>query len=84
MSVVAAEKSLQVRRETQMFGCAVAELKSNIESSITFKVSGPVMCAMSMMSDAQEEMAHGMHERARQTINCAKWILAEYAMEKRD
>jgi hypothetical protein len=67
-------------REIAMYGCAIADFKESIEDSFTFKLSGPTMVAMSLMSDAQEEMAHGMTENARQTINRAKWILSEYVM----
>jgi hypothetical protein len=35
------------------------------------------------MSDAQEEMAYGNVESARQTINRAKWIIGEYMMKER-
>lgn len=68
-------------RETRMYGCTVADMKEIIGTSITMKFSGPAMCAMSLMSDAQEEMAHGMVENARQTINRAKWVLATYVMK---
>ena len=68
-------------RERGMYGCVIADFKESLEDSFTFKVSGPAMCAMSLMSDAQEEMSHGMVENARQTINRAKWILSEYVMD---
>ena len=65
-----------------MYGCTEADLRDSVENSITFKFSGAAMIAAGMMSDAQEEMAMGMTERARKTINCAKWILATYVMQK--
>ena len=68
-------------RDRAMYGCAIGDFKESLEDSFTFKVSGPAMCAMSLMSDAQEEMAHGMVENARQTLNRAKWILSEYCMD---
>lgn len=68
-------------REIGMFGVTRAELKEFVESSLTFEVSGPAMVAASMMSDAQEEIAHGMIEEARQTLNRAKWVLFKYAPE---
>ena len=64
-----------------MYGCQIAHFKESLEDSFTFKCSGPAMCAMSLMSDAQEEMSHGMVENARQTINRAKWVLSEYVMD---
>jgi hypothetical protein len=36
------------------------------------------MIAMSMLSDAQEEIERGMQERARQTVNRAKWVIHTY------
>lgn len=68
-------------RELRMYGCSIADFQESVEDSFTFRVSGPAMVAMSLMSDAQEEMAHGMTEAARQTINRAKWILSEYVMD---
>ena len=67
-------------RERAMYGCSIVDFKESLEDSFTFRVSGPAMCAMSLMSDAQEEMAYGMVENARQTLNRAKWILSEYVM----
>ena len=68
-------------RERSMYGCRITDFKDSIEDSFTFKVSGPTMIVMSLMSDAQEEMAHNMVENARQTINRAKWVLSEYCMD---
>jgi hypothetical protein len=76
-------QSVMTNRQIQMFGCTLEELKESVEDSITFKVAGPVMYAMSVMSDAQEMMVRNMTEQARQSINVAKWVLSEYAMEKR-
>jgi hypothetical protein len=81
MNVVKAKIEMKQDRERAMYGCSIADFKESIEDSFTFRVSGPAMCAMSLMSDAQEEMAHGMVENARQTINRAKWVLSEYCMD---
>jgi hypothetical protein len=70
--------------ETQvaMFGMTGADLKEMVESTITFKHSGPVMLAMGMLSDAQEELAFGHPDDARKTLNRAKFVLMEYCMDK--
>ena len=68
-------------REREMYGCLITDFKESIEESFTFKMTGPAMIAMSLMSDAQEEMMHGQTETARMTINRAKWILSEYIMK---
>lgn len=81
MNVVKAKLEMKQDRERSMYGCSMADFKESLEDSFTFKVSGPAMCAMSLMSDAQEEMAHGMMETARQTLNRAKWVLSEYVMD---
>ena len=81
MNVVKAKIEMKQDRERAMYGCSIADFKESMEDSFTFRVSGPAMCAMSLMSDAQEEMAHGMVENARMTINRAKWILSEYVMD---
>jgi hypothetical protein len=68
-------------RERLMYGATVAEMRESIGGSMTMKFAGPAMCVMSLMSDAQEEVAHGMAEQARQTLNRAKWTLSTYMMK---
>ena len=58
----------------QAYGCSEAELATAVEDAT--KIQSRQMTAMSMLSDAQEEIAMGMQERARQTINRAKWVIA--------
>jgi hypothetical protein len=72
---------LLAERQRKMYGFTVAEMTEHIGGSLTMKMAGPAMCVMSLMSDAQEEIAHGMAEQARQTINRAKWTLSTYMME---
>jgi uncharacterized protein YodC (DUF2158 family) len=69
--------------EKNMYGCSIADFRESMEDSITFKVSGPEMVVAGLMSDAQEELAHGMTEYALQTLNRAKWVLFEYCMKER-
>lgn len=76
-------RNMQQEREISMYGCTEAELRTSIESSITFKLSGPMMIAAGMMSDAQEMMAYEQPdfrtiEAQRQLLNRAKWVLFEY------
>jgi len=70
--------------QINMFDMTTAELKEMVETSPTFKVDGPAMLAMSMISDAQTEMSMGETEYARRTMNRAKWILVEYLKQPRD
>ena len=78
----------QQKREVRMFGVTVEGMRESIESSITFKFTGPAMVAMSILSDAQEminteygEVDYMRAEDARQAINRAKWILTTYVMK---
>ena len=83
--------NIKRERERSMYGCTEAELRESVESSITFKFTGPAMVVASMLSDCQEIMAHGPHdsdtlaniqEDQRQLLNRAKWVLFEYASPK--
>ena len=81
----------QETREVRMYGITEAAMRENVESSITFKFSGPAMVAASLLSDAQEMMAYGpydsdtlanIQEDQRQLLNRAKFILFTYIMDK--
>ena len=79
----------QEKREVRMYGVTVAGMRESVESSITFKFSGPAMIAASLMSDAQEmvnteygEVDYMRAEDARQCLNRAKWVLFEYVMKQ--
>ena len=81
--------SEQQKREVRMYGCTEAQMREAVESSITYRFSGPAMMAASLMSDAQElinteygEVDFNRAEDARQTLNRAKWILFTYVMDK--
>ena len=68
----------QTNRNVSMYG--FADIDSYIESvkeSITYKFTGGNMVVSGLMSDAQELMAHGDTERARQSLNIAKTIMFE-------
>jgi uncharacterized protein YodC (DUF2158 family) len=75
-------------REVGMYGCTEAQMREAVESSITFKMTGPAMIVASMMSDAQEmvnteygEVDFNRAEDARQQLNRAKWVLFTYIMD---
>ena len=76
-------------REVSMYGCTEAQMREAVESSITFKLSGPAMVVASMMSDAQEmtnteygEVDFNRAEDARQQLNRAKWVLFTDIMDR--
>ncbi len=80
------------KRDVRMYGCTEAQIRESVESSITFKLSGPAMIVAGMMSDAQEMVAYGPYdsdtlanimEDQRQLLNRAKFIMFEYMMKER-
>jgi len=78
----------QEKRQVSMYGVTEAGMRESIESSITFKLSGPMMIVAGMMSDAQEMMAYEQPdfntiEDQRQLLNRAKWVLFEYMDKSR-
>ena len=75
------EMTEQEVRQVRMFGCTEQQMREAVEQSLTFRFSGAAMYAMSLMSDAQEEILRDMNEDARQTLNRAKWILSTYCMD---
>ena len=79
----------QEKREVRMYGVTVAGMRESVESSITFKLSGPAMMVAGLMSDAQEmvnteygDIDYMRAEDARQCLNRAKWFLFEYVMKR--
>lgn len=83
-----AEMTEQQKREIRMYGCTEAEMREAVKESMTFRFSGPAMYAASLMSDCQEMLEHGgddsmVREDVRQALNRAKWILFEYAVERK-
>lgn len=91
MSTLYAQMTEQQKREVRMYGCTEAEMREAVEESITFRFSGPAMYAASLMSDCQEMLSSDnggsydfmVVEDVRQTLNRAKWILFEYAMDSK-
>jgi hypothetical protein len=81
------------KRQVRMYGVTEAGMRQAVESSFTFRVSGPAMMAASLMSDCQEMVSYGPYdsdtlanilEDQRQTLNRAKWILFEYVMKNEE
>jgi hypothetical protein len=79
------------RREIRMYGTTVDQMRESIESTPTFKFSGPAMIVAGMMSDAQEMVAYGPYdgdtlanimEDQRQLLNRAKFVLMTYIMDR--
>ena len=79
----------QEKRQVGMYGCTESEMREAVESSSTFRFSGPAMVVASMMSDAQEIMAYEQPdfntiEDQRQLLNRAKFVLFEYILDRKN
>ena len=69
--------------DLQCYGMSEGTLRNVIEHDPITKLTGDyTMLMASFMSNAQEEIEHGMTEQARQTLNCAKFILFNYVMKE--
>ena len=62
-------------KQIQMYGCDFQAFKENVKESITYQLSGGVMVLTGLLSDAQELMAMGDTETARQYLNRAKALM---------
>ena len=87
MTAVYEALTAQEKREVGMYGCTEAQMREAVESSSTFKFSGPAMVVAGMMSDAQEMMAYeqpdfNIIEDQRQLLNRAKFVLFTYIMDR--
>ena len=72
--------------ETKCYGMSTEDIREQYMNSITARLSGLEMVAMSVLSDAQELMTFGhaqATDQARKNINIAKFILSEM-MEARE
>ena len=66
--------------EKNVFGVSIADIREYFLSSVTGRVSGPGMVAISVLSDAQHVLEHGDAEQARKYMNIAKYIISEELM----
>ena len=56
-------------------GCDIVEFEKSVRESSSYRLGGKEMVVASLMSDAQEEISMGLVDKARQTLNRAKYIL---------
>ena len=68
-------KEIEMNNEIKMYGCMIDDFIDSVEDSITYKTAGPLMVVAGLMSDAQEMMAFGDVESARQYLNKAKALI---------
>jgi len=61
----------------EMYGCSLHDLINTYDDARRPCMGGTTMLAMSILSDAQELIASGDANTARQYINRAKWIIKQ-------
>ena len=65
--------------DKMMYGCDIEAFKESVKQSFTYKAIGGYMVIASLLSDAQEQLAHGDDFGARQTLNKAKALIFDMA-----
>ena len=65
--------------DKMMYGCDIEAFKESVKDSFTYKATGGYMVVASLLSDAQEQLAHGDDFGARQTLNKAKALIFDMA-----
>ena len=67
----------KVQQQLDMYGMLASEIDDEMRSANEPLMGGLPMMVMSILSNVQEEIAIGYHERARQNINICKYILSD-------
>ena len=65
------------QQQMNMFGCLLSDLDADIQECKDDLVYSLTGFAMSVLSDAQEQMAMGLYDKSRQYINIAKYIIKQ-------
>lgn len=65
--------------DKMLYGCDIEAFKESVKESFTYKHQGGYMVVASLLSDAQEQLAHGQDFGARQTLNKAKALIFDMA-----
>jgi len=65
--------------DKMMYGCDIEAFKESVKDSFTYRTTGGYMIIASLLSDAQEQLAHGDDFGARQTLNKAKALIFDMA-----
>lgn len=69
---------LDTEKQMNLYGCLSEELDEMIADELMPLMGGPYMLAMSILSDAQERIAIGHGDIARQYINRAKYVILRW------
>ena len=65
------------KQEMEMFGCLLEDLYLDVMEAYADPNYSVVGFAMSVLSNAQEEIERGLDNKARQSINIAKYIIKQ-------
>lgn len=68
---------LSAAQQRAMFGCTLEEFKASVHLYDLDKPGDALMVSMSLQSDAQELLAMGELEQARQRLNLSKYFVGE-------
>lgn len=74
-------KQEQLDWELQCYGVYITTMQAGFTDNITVKLSGYPMVVAGLLSDAQECIEHELYEKARQTLNQAKWVLFNFVVK---
>lgn len=64
-------------QQIKCFGATKAAIEAGFEEAF----GHPMMKIMGLMSNAQEEMEFGMYEKARQSLNVAKYFISKHGFK---
>lgn len=67
----------KIQQQLDMYGMLASEIDDEMRDANEPLMGGLPMMVMSILSNVQEEIAIGYHERARQNINVCKYILSD-------
>jgi hypothetical protein len=71
--------------EIAMFGSTISNIESSAKNSTMYRIQGDyTTLIMSVLSDAQEELARHNDNKARQMMNVAKYLCSMQQQERRD
>lgn len=68
---------MDAAQERAMFGCTLEEFRKSVHLYDLEKPGDALMVSMSLQSDAQELLAMGEREQARQRLNLSKYLVGE-------
>lgn len=75
-NIQASDMSEKDKQYMVMYGCTQDDMAAMMNEPMNF-IGGLPMLAMSILSDAQECIAVGRHDTARQYINRAKYVIKQ-------